>query len=123
MKKRILIVLFILVVLIDIVFTYIKSNLESKEESFKSNINDNILSNSEEFFDPEYNLEYITNINEINIENKDIESKYQFVYISDLQASIIDENEEDEQIKNSLEQRYSEFASLNSNNVRSSRNF
>lgn len=75
-----------------------------------------IFLNSKRYYSPQYNSNYITGINIINIVNKDIKNKYQFVFLSDLHASILDENEKDEQIKKSLIERRNLFASLNPNN-------
>lgn len=61
------------------------------------------------FYEPEYNKELITGINQIEIKNDAIKNKYQFVFISDLHASIIDENEPDEQIRQALIERNNMF--------------
>lgn len=73
--------------------------------------------NKKEFFNPEYNERIITDIQNIEIQNEDIKNKYQFVYVSDLHASIIDEREKDEQIKQSLIERNNHFTELNKNKV------
>ena len=75
-----------------------------------------IFLNSKRYYSPQYNSNYITGINIINIVNKDIKNKYQFVFLSDLHASILDENEKDEQIKKFLIERRNLFASSNPNN-------
>ena len=76
-----------------------------------------VISEEKEYYAPEYNSEYIT-VNTIELENSEISNEYQFVFIADLQASIIDENEEDEedeQIRTSLEDRRNHFLALNEN--------
>lgn len=76
-----------------------------------------LLKSKEIYGEPEYNSEYITRINEINLSHKGIKNKYQFVFIADLQASVIDENLEDERLKQSLIDRYQEFVIQNPNQV------
>lgn len=61
--------------------------------------------NSKIFYEPKYNQEYIKNINTINLKNDEVKNKYQFVYISDLHLSIINNEESNEQIKKSLYDR------------------
>ena len=69
------------------------------------------------YYEPEYNSEYITKINEINLSHEGIKNKYQFVFITDLQASVIDDDLEDERLKQSLIDRYQEFVIQNPNQV------
>ena len=61
------------------------------------------------FYEPEYNAKYIRNINTIEISNEEIKNKNQFVYISDLHVSCVNEEEEDEQIRESLLKRNLDF--------------
>ena len=61
------------------------------------------------FYEPEYNSEYIKNINTISLENDAIKNKYQFVYFSDLHISQVNENEPNEQIKSNLYERNKGF--------------
>ena len=49
-----------------------------------------IFFNLKRFYSPKYNSNYIT---EINIANKEIKDKYQFIFLSDLHASILDKIE------------------------------
>lgn len=122
MKKiRLVLVICLIIVLFGSLFWILKNNFGKQKNSQKNILIEKVLKSSGEYFEPEYNKEYITKINEIKLENKDIKNKYQFVYISDLQASMVDGNEE-EQIRNSLEQRYNDFVSQNPNQVRSKRN-
>ena len=65
--------------------------------------------NNKIFYEPEYNEEYIKNINTINLKNSEIKNKYQFVYISDLHLSVTNDNEKDEKIKQSLYDRNKNF--------------
>ena len=68
-----------------------------------------------EFYEPKYDVTNIINVNNFEIKNENIKNKYQFVYISDLHASIIDNNEESEQIKNSLIERNEMFTQQHPN--------
>ena len=52
-----------------------------------------IFFNLKRFYSPKYNSNYITEINTINIANKEIKDKYQFIFLSDLHASILDKIE------------------------------
>lgn len=122
-KKRVILVALIFISAICGVSVYfIQKGLQKPINQEAKVDNKNILKSSGVYYDPEYNSEYITNINEINIENKEIKNSYQFVYMADLQASIIDENEENEELKEALITRHNDFASLNPNHVRTRRN-
>ena len=103
-QSKKIIILVIIVVLLVILGSII----------FRKNVSDSETVAKKEYYDAEYNSEYI-NVNTIEIENLDINNEYQFVFIADLQASILDENEEDEQIRVSLENRRNHFLSLNAN--------
>lgn len=94
MKKKIIMIFAIIVVIIILVLIKITTK---------------------EFYEPTYNATNIININNIEIKNENIKNKYQFVYISDLHASIIDNNEKNEQIKNSLIERNEMFTQQHPN--------
>ena len=124
MKKRLLILEFLLIILLFALIFYYSKNDFPKSKHFINNLSkEKVLKSSGEYYNPKYNREYIININEIRLENKEIDNEYQFVYMADLQASIIDEKEEDQQIRDSLEQRYNDFVSQNRNRIRTRRNF
>lgn len=97
--KRILLCLLIIVVIIVLSVFGIKKNRENKG----SKISDQI------FYEPEYNKNYIKKISTINLKNNEIKNKYQFVYISDLHVSAVNEKEPDEQIRTSLYDRNKDF--------------
>lgn len=99
MKKKLLVMLLILLVIIFTIILGIGKSLASKKI----------------FYDPDYNQDYISSINTINIQNEKINNPYQFVYISDLHASIPDDNEPDEKIRTSLIERNEMFMNQNSN--------
>jgi Icc-related predicted phosphoesterase len=104
MKKIIFSILVVLVIFIAIdAGIYFKNNGESEK------VNSNV------FYEPEYNTDYITEVNNIELTNDEVKNKYQFVFVSDLQASIINENEPDEQIRNSLAERNTVFYLTNDN--------
>lgn len=116
MKRKLLLVILVILLIILLILAYKKKDEKNINLDFVKK-NDIIFSNNGEYYNPEYNHEYINNINEIVISSEEIKNKYQFVYISDLQASVKDENEENEQIRTSLEERYNFFVSLNPNNI------
>ena len=69
----------------------------------------NRWSNNREFFDPEYDTNVIRNVYTFNLSNKDIKSKYQFVFLSDLHLSVMNDKEKNEDIKKHLEERHALF--------------
>ena len=89
----------IVIIFIIVIRKYITSKKQVQEPEKKEHI----------FYDPEYNSEYIKNINTINLENNDIKNKYQFVYFSDLHISQVNENEPNEQIRSNLYERNKGF--------------
>ena len=104
MKKKIVTAVLLAIVLILIITTvFVIFFRESKKE----------------YKDPEYNTENITGINTLDIKNDNIKNKYQFVFITDLHASVEDENEKDEKIRQALIERNNNFTSLNKNKVKS----
>ncbi|MGN1299298.1 MAG: metallophosphoesterase family protein [Candidatus Scatovivens sp.] len=105
MKKKILAIIIAIIILTIVLITITK--LEKKKD----------------FYTPIYNNEYITSINNIEIKNENIKEKYQFVYISDLHASIIDENEKDEKIKSCLVERNDVFTQQHVNKVQADKIF
>jgi len=76
-----------------------------------------------DFYDAEYNTNILSNINMIELHNDKIKYKYEFVFMADLHASIMDESELDEKIRNSLVERNNLFTTLNSNHISSDKIF
>jgi Icc-related predicted phosphoesterase len=112
MKKKIILLVLVLVLVIILLLFLALCIIFIKAENKNSvatvaTLDENLIIN--EFYDPEYNENYIKNINVINLTNSNIKNSYQFVYMADLQASIIDENETDELIRTNLIQRNSMF--------------
>jgi Icc-related predicted phosphoesterase len=99
--------LFLAIVVILLV-TGIVIFVEKYSQSIKDSI-EVVAKEKHEFYEPEYNSDFIKNVNVVEIQNPNIKNTYQFAFMSDLQASIIDENELDEQIRESLIQRNSMF--------------
>ena len=93
--KKIIYILLILMLLMVLIFLEIRNIKKNKIPKLNSKI----------FYEPKYNQEYIKNINTINLKNNEVKDKYQFVYISDLHLSIINNEESNEQIKKSLYDR------------------
>ena len=93
--------LYILILLFVIIFSFleIKNYRTDRVQKVKKQKNN----------EPEYNKEYIKNINTISLKNSEIENKYQFVYISDLHLSVTNNEEKDEKIKQSLYDRNKSF--------------
>lgn len=106
MKRKIFVIFIILLTIFTVYFSF--HHVE------------NVLLNNE---DITYNQKIISNINTIKIQNSNIKKHYKFVFLSDLHASIIDENEEDETIRNSLVERKKLFTNENQNKVSSEKIF
>ena len=100
MKRKIFVIFIILLTIFTVYFSF--HHVE------------NVLANNENIT---YNKELISDINVIEIQNSNIKNNYKFVFLSDLHASIINENEEDEIIRNSLVQRRELFINENRNKV------
>lgn len=102
MSKKIL---FIIILLIVGIMLFVKSYIKyGKVEQTVGSIEVEKV-----FYDPEYNTDLISSINTYNINNDEIKSKYQFVFLSDLHMSVIDDNEPNEKIKTSLKERQEMF--------------
>ena len=104
-KKEVAVVVVVIIVALIILLTMIK------------------IKNKKEFYEPIYNTDYITNINNIEIKNESVKNKYQFVYISDLHASIIDDNEKADQLRNALVERNNMFTQQHPNKMQADKTF
>lgn len=100
--KKILLVIIILLILVFI-YTEIKIYRENK------NPLEEVVESENSFHEIGYNPKYIKKIVNINITNDDIKNKYQFVYMSDLHLSVVNNEESDEQIKQDIYDRNKAF--------------
>lgn len=118
-KQNKLKVFFILLVIcgVCVYFIIVGNKQDSHAQTKKTIVKEKFLESKGEYYDPEYNPEYITKVNEINLEHEGIKNKYQFVFMADLQASIIDETLEDERLKQALIDRHQEFVIQNPNQI------
>lgn len=98
--KKIFTIITLILIIVLLIFAFKKlknSDVKSKTEVKSGSCH------------PKYDSRYIRKINNIKISNAEIKNKYEFVYLSDLHISIVDENEEDEKIKESLLKRNLSF--------------
>lgn len=109
MKKlnKICLLLLVIIVTIFIIF-YFKEDKKVVDGVAKTETKDT-LHKEVHFYEPEYDSRYIKNIENIQLNNDDIKNKYQFVFISDLHLSCINENEEDDTIRKTLRERNAYF--------------
>ncbi|MBP3595863.1 MAG: metallophosphoesterase [Clostridia bacterium] len=116
MKKNILIIICIIVIITPIYALKNKSKIVSTS-SF------DYINDIKKYYNPSYNTEYITDINTIKLNSDKIKNKYQFVIASDLHASIRDDLEKDEKIRQALLERNDMFTQQHPNKIDSQQVF